>query len=169
MTQMAQATEDALKERIEARKKTVNSRFRNDANTRCPDCNEHKEDLRRVHHHLSCFNQKNQTLRVLKYKSKFVVDDNNKKVLQNACSKNIRTNQQILKLLNMSPRGKIFESYDEAQKKIEELRTPLTGDKTISLEEYNKIQNSSLKERNEENKKKKLAIKLEEIKEKKQH
>ena len=36
-------------------------------------------------------------------------------------------------------------------------------------EEYNKIQNSSLKERNEENKKKKLAIKLEEIKEKKQH
>ena len=35
-------------------------------------------------------------------------------------------------------------------------------------EEYNKIQNSSLKERNEENKKKKLAIKLEEIKEKQQ-
>merc|ERR1712000_466155 len=42
------------------------------------------------------------------------------------------------------------------------------GDKTISLEEYNKIQNSSLKERNEENKKKKQQNQKELLQEKRQ-
>ena len=54
------------------------------------------------------------------------------------------------------------------KRKIEELRTPLPSDKTTSLEEYNKIQNGNLKERNEENKKKKLENQKELLQEKRQ-
>lgn len=142
---LQKAADLELKKRIEARKGTVDSRFRNSEKTRCPDCKTHLCDLRRVHHHLSCFTQNTYKPRHLKHGSKFVVDSNNKFVLQNQCkSPNtiIRTETEIRRILNLKPRGDIFEKYMDAEKNFlqnSDINTPKVGQKTITLEEYKKI------------------------------
>jgi transcription elongation factor Elf1 len=107
---------DAVQQMINTRKEQVNTRFRNSANIKCPDCKVTLHDRRRIHHHLSCFNV-NYTPRYVKFGQKYVVDDHGIPVLHNECPKNkLRTEQQILHLVNLVPRGEIFKKFDAAEK-----------------------------------------------------